>query len=95
MKESINISKERHKSYCQQVTCKLYGFISISSDADAAAHYKGFMIWYFLVLLQCFIHDGKEGTLIGQLNEPAGKIHNGGVYAVSVREWQLCKGVKL
>ena len=86
MKESNNISKERHKSYCGQVTCKLFRFISVSSSVDVATHCKDFIILSFLVSLQCFIHDGKEGTLIGQLNEPAGKIHNGGVYGVSVSE---------
>lgn len=34
-------------------------------------------------ILQCFIYDGKTGDLVGQMNEAEGKIHKGGVYAVS------------
>ena len=32
---------------------------------------------------KCFIHDGVTGDLIGQLCEPAGKIHNGSVYGIA------------
>lgn len=32
---------------------------------------------------KCFVHDGKTGDLISELNEPAGKIHKGGVYGIS------------
>jgi len=32
---------------------------------------------------RCFIHDGKTGDLIGELNEPNRKIHKGGVYGIS------------
>lgn len=38
---------------------------------------------YLSVHFQCFIHDGKTGKPIGELNEPAGRIHKAGIYGVS------------
>jgi len=32
---------------------------------------------------KAFIYDGKTGELIGELNEPSGRIHKGGVYGVA------------
>jgi len=31
---------------------------------------------------KCFIHDGKTGKPIGELNEPAGRIHKAGIYGI-------------
>ena len=33
---------------------------------------------------KAFVYDGKTGELLGEMNEPAGKIHKGGVYGVSL-----------